>query len=675
MKFEDIAVIGMSGLFPLADNINSYRDLLKDGRDAVRKITDSKARLYGYDKDIMEKEYAFIENEDCFDCGFYGITEDEAMKMTAVERRLLDLCTEAVENSGYSLPLPGDKKSGLVLSISEDDLTDRDDLLSVKSSMITGRIASVLGAVHKAYAVDTACTSAFTAVHQACVELIAEECDFVIAGAFHLAVFRKMNEGYFSTEELTGIASTDFRSHPFENRACGTGIGEGGGVLVLKTLKNALKDRDDVKAVICGSSVSNSRNRGANLMIPDESSMTENIAETIRRAGINASKIEGVEAHGTGTKIGDAIELQSYARALGEGNNCFISSVKSNIGHLENASGIAALIKMIIEVSEGVHFPLCGFREKTDAVSWEKTRIRPCCTLQKWESSKRYGIAGGYAMNGNCVHMVIRNHTEEQRKAEYDTDCIIKITAGSRSGLNELIGLYRKAVSEIGDERLADFAFSVNTCRAYDKYTATVSGKSCRDIVKALDELNDDSVYEMDSEPLVVLLCSGTEKKEYDFSADNYADEKFRLIELLERTGIRVSSVLGCGAGNIVVKHWRDPDIDNELIKNEISVLKGGSECNEEKFRQFIRKQCAKQKVIYITYEEGILDRILEQDGVKDVVRISGTVFPEELAADLCKKGVHVNWKVYYQNSCQDVKRISIPFIKRQNKKLRRKIQ
>ena len=661
MKFDEIAVIGMSCCFPKADTIDSFRTMLCEGKDAVRRISQNKKSRYGYTDRIDEKEYAFLETEDHFDPEFFGISETEALELTAVGRNLLKLCVQAVEQAGYSLDELKEHRTGLIVSLSEEELTDQTDLLSGKGGMVLGKIAHYLGGIHKAYLVDTTCTSALTAIHQACTELRADECDMVIAASFHLTQFRNTPQGYRCVEELTKIASPDFRSYPFQERANGTGIGEGGGAVLLKRISDAIRDRDSVDAVICGSSMAYTGSEKTDLSIPEERTLLRNVTEAMKYADVKVSQIGSIEAHGTGTKIGDAIELQAYAKALtGSERKCRITAVKSNIGHLEHAAGMASFIKMVLQVSEGKHYPICGFHDKTTAVAWENSTLLPCDTLLDWDEEERFGIVGSYAMNGSCVHMVMRNAKKQQVDEVVQRPCVLRLSAQARDLLEQLIDSCCTALGSLPQQDLADFAFTMNTGRPKCKYTAAVTGSTCEEMIQALHSCQTEKITERLKATTVVLLCSGSGEAKAQ-TPEEYVKEKFRQISYLRDLGILVHSVLGCGLGNVVVRYWQNNSISDEELQSDIERWKDQNGCNEEKFLQYIHKQTSGGDVIYLTAEEGLLGSLLEHDGTAELVRLEKIAGAEKLLQILCSKGADIDWHMYYRTTGQHLRRIAVP--------------
>ncbi|MFJ1584500.1 type I polyketide synthase [Streptomyces sp. NPDC088197] len=422
-----VAVIGVGCRFPGgADSPERMWDLLRDGVDAIgpfprdRWDTDP---YYDPDPEAPAKAYVveggFLDSADTFDAQLFGIAPGEALGMDPQQRIALEVAWEALERAGIPHDSLDGSRTGVYIGASTSDYVrlrqqygdpaaiDGYQLLG-ENSFIAGRIAHTFGLRGPAQVVDTACSSSLVAVHQACQALRLGETDLALAGGVNVI----LSPYGFVLVSKAGAVSPDARCKAFDASADGYARGEGCGLVVLKRLSDAVADGDRVLAVIRGSAV-NHDGHASGISVPSGKAQQEVIRAALADAGVTADRIGYVEAHGTGTALGDPIELRSLETVLGTGRSAdhpvYVGSVKTNVGHLEAAAGIAGLIKSVLAVGHGEIPASLHFRTPNPNVDWDALHLRVAAEHTPWPSDGQPRTAGlsSFGASGTNVHLVI----------------------------------------------------------------------------------------------------------------------------------------------------------------------------------------------------------------------------------------------------------------------------
>ena len=353
---KDIAITGMAGRFPMADDIEQFWSNIKNKVDSVRQLSNNRKKdLFDYlhfmnmdTKDIDLCEAGFLEQIDTFDYHFFDITPREASLMDPSQRLFLETVWQAIEDAGYAADaIKGSNVGVYVGYIGESEYKKLIEHCSPSymSLAVTGncvpitasRISYILDLKGPNMVINTSCSSSLTAVHLACKAILSGECEAAVAGGvqIHAIPFRKT---------AIGIEAPDGRSKSFDNSADGTGLGEGVGAVFLKPLDMAMRDRDNIYAVI-KSSAMNQDGGSIGISAPNPIAQSQLLVKCWNDAGIDPETIAYIETHGTGTKLGDPVEINGITRAFDNYTNkkqfCAIGALKSNIGHLDSAAGIA----------------------------------------------------------------------------------------------------------------------------------------------------------------------------------------------------------------------------------------------------------------------------------------------------------------------------------------------
>ncbi|HHO58671.1 MAG TPA: polyketide synthase, partial [Thiotrichales bacterium] len=361
-SLEPIAIIGMAGRFPQAEDIESFWENIRLGREAIQFFTDEELRDAGVDESLIRnpnyvKAAAKLKDAEMFDAGFFGFTPREARLMDPQHRIFLECAWHALEKAGIDTQR-SDAVVGVFAGTNIDNYlfeyfndgefataSSYEKRLGSDNGFLATRVAYKLNLKGPAITIQTACSTSLVAVNVACQHLMTYQCDIALAGASSVQAPRKC--GYLYQQH--GISSPDGHCRSFDADAKGTVAGEGVATVVLKRLEDALADGDMIHAVIKGWALNNDGDAKVGFTAPSVDGQAEVIEMAQMLAGVNAESISYVEAHGTGTELGDPIEVaalsQAFAATTERRNYCALGSVKANIGHLDATAGIAGLIK------------------------------------------------------------------------------------------------------------------------------------------------------------------------------------------------------------------------------------------------------------------------------------------------------------------------------------------
>ena len=372
---EPIALIGAGCRLPGGiDDLDSYWRLLEKGVNAVAMVPPERRALGGWQSggDSHRVWYAgLVDNLDMLDARFFGISAREAATMDPQQRMVLEVAWEALEKSGYAPGGLAGSATGVFVGLSTSDYAqliresgaDADVYVATGNAhnAAAGRLSFLLGLRGPSMVIDTACSSSLVAIHVACLSLRARNCDMALAGGVNVV----LSEQAFQCFSAWGMVAPDGKCKAFDAAANGFVRSEGCGFVVLKRLSDAVADRDNILAVIRGSAV-NQDGRSSGLTVPNGPAQEAVIRQALAAARIAPADIDYVEAFGTGTSLGDPIEAQALANVLGEGrasdNRLVVGSVKTNLGHLESAAGMAGILKVVLamqheSIPPHLHFP------------------------------------------------------------------------------------------------------------------------------------------------------------------------------------------------------------------------------------------------------------------------------------------------------------------------------
>ncbi|HZI05218.1 MAG TPA: polyketide synthase, partial [Archangium sp.] len=420
-----IAVVGLSCRFPGARGAEQYWANLRAGVESIRRFTPQELLAAGVERSLLEspryvRAAPVLEGVELFDAPFFGFSPRQAVLTDPQQRLLLECAHEALEDSGFHPARLGGAVGVFASSSLSHYLlahlghTQRvaggpDSLpayLGNDKDYLATQVAYQLDLRGPAVSVQTACSSSLVAVHLACQALLGGECELALAGASVVRV--PQVAGYLYEEE--GIFSPDGRCRPFDAQARGTLFGSGVGVVALKRLERALEDGDTIRAIIRGTAINNDGSRKVAYHAPSMDGQAAAISEALMLAGVEPDSVSYVEAHGTGTLLGDPIEVAALTRVFRASSArrgfCALGSVKGNLGHLENAAGMAALIKAVLALEHRELPASLHFHTPNPHIDFESSPFRVNTALTPWArgaTPRRAGVSS-FGIGGTNAH-------------------------------------------------------------------------------------------------------------------------------------------------------------------------------------------------------------------------------------------------------------------------------
>ena len=424
-EIEPIAIIGMGCRFPGGVNSpDEFWNLLSQGIDSISEVAPSRWDIDAYYDStpqtpgkISSRWGGFITEVDRFDAEFFGIAPREAVSLDPQQRLLLEVSWQGIENANQSPENLFNSLTGVFIGISTNDYARK--LLTSETpdayfgtgnafSAAAGRLSYTLGLKGPSLAVETACSSSLVAVHLACQSLRHRECNLALAGGVNLLLSPETS----ITFSQAGMLSPDGRCHTFAADANGYVRGEGCGVIVLKRLSDALSAGDNILAVIRGSAV-NQDGASGGLTVPNGPSQEAVIHQALNNAQISPEQIGYIEAHGTGTSLGDPIEVRALGNVFGKSHSkeqpLTIGSVKTNIGHLEAAAGIAGLIKVVLQLQHQRIAPHLHFHQPNPYINWDEIPVSVPREPMSWQPGDKACLAGvsSFGFSGTNAHVIV----------------------------------------------------------------------------------------------------------------------------------------------------------------------------------------------------------------------------------------------------------------------------
>ncbi|WP_392534191.1 beta-ketoacyl synthase N-terminal-like domain-containing protein [Nostoc sp. C117] len=513
-KKEPIAIVGMGCRFPGgADNPEAFWQLLRDGVDAIIDIPPERwdtAAYYDPNPDTPGKIYTrkggcLTEQLDSFDPHFFGISTTEAKSLDPQQRLLLEVAWEALENANQSPEQLFNSLTGVFLGICSNDYnnmiwqtggaTQVDAFCATGNalSVAAGRLSYFLGLKGPSLAVDTACSSSLVALHLACQHLRNRECHLALVGGVHLLLSPETSVAFARTKML----DADGYCKTFDADANGYVRGEGCGVIVLKRLSDAVADKDKILAVIRGSAV-NHNGRSSSLIAPNGPSQQALIRQALENAGVAPTAVNYIEVQGTSTSVGQPIEVEALAAVYGKDrpldNPLLIGSVKTNIGHLEAASGIASLMKIVLAMQHGEIPPHLHLHQPNPYIDWEKLPVKVPTQNIPWGKGDRQRLAGvsAFSFSGTNAHIVLEEYTNVENPQGLSRPLhILALSAKTQESLVQLTAAYENYLIGNPELNLADICFTANTRRSHFPYRLAVTAASTLELAGKLGAFRD----------------------------------------------------------------------------------------------------------------------------------------------------------------------------------------
>ncbi|MEM7127080.1 MAG: type I polyketide synthase, partial [Chloroflexota bacterium] len=530
---DPIAIIGIGCRFPTASSTKSIRTpeqfwaFLRDGGDAVSEVPPDRWDVDAYydpDPATPGKSHiwhgAFLTEVDAFEPQFFNLSPREAITIDPQQRLLLEVSWEALERAGIVPSTLVESQTGVFMGISGSDYGSilvqngiNDNLYGrtgVDISVATGRISYALGLTGPCVAIDTACSSSLVAIHQACQSLHQQECDLALAGGVGLILSPENTIGF----SKAGMLSQDGQCKTFDAAANGYVRGEGCGTVVLKRLSDAVADDDQILAVIRGSMV-NHDGPSSGLTAPRGPSQQTVIRQALKQANIDPENVSYIEAHGTGTPLGDPIEIGALGAVFrNRSEPLWVGSIKTNLGHLEAAAGIAGLIKIILMLEHEQIPPHLHFQTPNPQIDWAQSPVQIPTVLTNWTmpetaataatNSERVAGVSSFGFSGTNAHVILSSPPEgtqpapepilDRPEASAERSMhLLTLAAKSEPALIGLVKAYQASLEQASEDQdvlnLANICYSAHTSRSHFAHRLGIVASSIEALQETLAQI------------------------------------------------------------------------------------------------------------------------------------------------------------------------------------------
>jgi len=507
-----IAIVGMAGRFPAARSPAELWKLLAGGREATQWLTDEELRAAGVsDAELNDPNYVkaslVLPDMEMFDAEFFGFSKRDAAILDPQHRHFTECAWEALEDAGH----PPEKFEGAIgvfagcgmqAYLPYNLLTNPELKKSVglfllrhtgnDKDFLSTRVSYLLDLKGPSLGIQTACSTSLVAVHVAAQSLLAGECDMALAGASSIELPHR--HGYRFAEGE--ILSPDGHCRAFDENASGTLFGSGAAVVVLRRLEDALRDRDNIYAVIRGSAVNNDGSQKAGYLAPSVDGQARAAVEALAVANVEPGSVQYIEAHGTGTPVGDPIEIAALTQAYGEGGKgfCGIGSIKTNIGHLDTAAGAASLIKVSLALRNGLIPPTLNFSKPNSRFDLDKTPFRVMEQARPWVRGQqpRRAAVNSLGVGGTNAHVIVEEapRIASQAPAQQPWQ-VLTLSARTPSSLERLKAKWSDFLAQRPtDFSLFDAAFTLQEGRRGFQHRCAVVAQDVEGLAAALDTRN-----------------------------------------------------------------------------------------------------------------------------------------------------------------------------------------
>ncbi|MBJ8015077.1 SDR family NAD(P)-dependent oxidoreductase [Bacillus cereus group sp. N34] len=510
---KDIAIIGIAADLPGAEDTTELWGNLVSGVDSVRPFPELRKKdidrylshIKMPEKDLKYTSGAFLESIDKFDYRFFRLSPTEANLMDPNQRLFLKTAWHAIEDAGYAGERITGTNTGVYVGFAStfkdsyqkmiSDVDPSSIGISIAANlpaMIPTRISYLLDLKGPTMVIDTACSSGLVSLHTACQGIINGDCEMAIAGAVKIHTIPLENEFF-----KTGVESSDYKTHTFDDNSDGAGIGEGTIAVILKPLSLAQEDGDQIYAIIKGSAV-NQDGASIGITAPNPQAQKEVIMKAWEEANINPETISYIEAHGTGTKLGDPIEIEGLEAAFSQYTNkkqfCAIGSVKPNIGHLYECAGMANLLKATLALKYRELPPTIHMKSPNQNINFIDSPLFINTTYRKWEKTgdtpRRLGI-NSFGFSGTNCHVVLEESPDYYKEPikEQVNHYVLTLSTKSEGALSRLIEKYKVYFENKNDQPLKNICYTSNTGRGHYEYRLAIVFSHEQELISVLNQL------------------------------------------------------------------------------------------------------------------------------------------------------------------------------------------
>ncbi len=660
---RSVAIIGVAGRFPDAPNTDQLHQNLRSGTYSLKPISDERIRqtTLPIDQEYMVRGY--LDEIDKFDYKFFGISLAEAQTMDPHQRLFLQTVHETIENAGYS----AETLSGTDTAVYISDQTlsyfkHADEFVPTlvtgnTSEFVAARVSRQFNLTGGVAVIDTSCSSSLVALHNACNELILGNVSQALVGGVNLELFPFKKKAY----QLDDVASPDGRSIPFSAQANGMAYGESVVCVLLKPLAAALRDKDNIQAVISATAVNNNAGRAAGLTAPDSLAQAEVILKAWERAGISPLDLGFIEAHGSGTQLGDSIEIGGLNKAFRTFTQakriCPVATIKSNIGHTRLAAGITGLVKTVLSLKHREIYPSVYSGQANPHIDFTNSAVYVNEELTPWTvlpGKKRYAAVSAIGFSGTNCHVVLSEAPAAQpTETPTHEPQLFPLSAKTPLGLlNNAKALLAK-VHSMADADLSNIAYTLGVGRSHHPYRAAFLANDLNEVVVQLEALiADGTESDQKTAPRLIFLFAGqmatgnqrwfdglrkypvfarhhnafllhrpTDVSEATFNGLAF---QYAYYQLLLSFGISTGSLLGVGQGKMLV----------DVITGKLTLSEVGAalphypveEANtlDQRIQALVNREATKGDVLFVdmAVTSSITQRIQQKAALVDAVRV-----------------------------------------------------
>lgn len=559
----EIAIIGMSGQFPFSPDCNVYWQNLMAGKELTREYSDDELLKQGVRPEELDdsqfvKSAAVLEGKEYFDHLFFDYRPEEAAMMDPQIRMFHTHSWKALEDAGYASGREK-QKIGLFAAASDNDNWKIHTYVKAKDvsvdpyflqfisngKFLSSLIAYKLDLRGPVVYVDSACSSSLVAIHLACRSLLTRECNLALSGGVKIGT--TIGKGYHYQEGT--ILSSDGHCRTFDIEAGGTFLGEGIGVVVLKRLADAIKSKDNIYAVIRSSAINNDGHDKVGYTAPSVKGQSECIRMAHKLGGIDPRSIGYIEAHGTATKLGDPIEIAALNNAFQTGGKekyCAIGSVKSNMGHLDAAAGVAGLIKAALSLKHRKIVPSLHFQQPNPKINFNDGPFYVNTELKDWPSNGDNPIRAGvssFGIGGTNAHVVLEESPVKHRDPKEKRFPMLTLSAKNKTSLCRHIDEVKTFILNDPAIDIDDMAFTLQVGRKHFNHRQAIVFKDREDLIRQLSRSGSGSGVAPGAGVDVVFMFQGLGSQYVNMGRQLYEDKPlfrqemdngFRLLEALD---------------------------------------------------------------------------------------------------------------------------------------------
>lgn len=587
----EIAVIGMACRFPGAKNTDEYWNNLVNGIESISFFSDEELREAGVDPELLNnpnyvKAKGFIEDIEYFDASFFQYSSREAEIIDPQIRLLLECSWEAMEHAGYT-PNKYEDDIGFYAGASSNfnwpplasyfnaNLSSEGfeaGTLAYKDAIGT-LISYKLNLKGPSFSMYSACSTSLASIHQACRGLLLGECSMALAGGVCVSYPKK--NGYLYQEGM--IESPDGHCRSFDAKAEGSVFGDGAGIVVLKTLESALADGDTIHAVIKATAMNNDGSRKVGYTAPSVEGQAEVIRKALHLAEVETESISYIEAHGSGTSMGDPIEMKALEKAfeLDAKKTCAVGSVKSNVGHLDTASGVAGFIKTVLALKNKLLPPSLHFETPNPEIDFDNSPFYVNQKLTEWKNDKyplRAGVSS-FGLGGTNVHIILEESPVVEKHSHGRTDKLLVLSAKSTEALDQAAANLASWLEKNPEVDLGDAAYTLQVGREVFPYRAALVCENREEAaanLRLLQESTSFRYHSKENNKQVVFMFSGQSAQYVNMGLELYQSEPvFR--EAMDECFEIFYSLTGYSLKDILYPQENNDEAKEQINRTEIS--------------------------------------------------------------------------------------------------------